>query len=334
MKPVIEQISIENFGPIKGATLELSALHALIGPNDSGKSMTLRALWRWADLLTTSLSNVADPLLHHETSFLTELGDTTGLRIRHRWNGGAQRVESFDGMQGPQVEAVFSDLRARRFRSQAKLVRFDPDALRQRRPLLPDGAPFEFMDDRGAGLGRLIDGLFSRNKPEHQRLEDRMKSMFSTIAGFRMFTSGSGERAVGVRLKDGTEIRPEHMSEGLLYFLAFSLLEHMDPPAPVFLVEEPENGLHPARIKEVMRILRDVSTRTQIVLATHSPLVINELQPHEVTLVTRTEAEGTRFTRMDRTPKFAERSSGWNLGELWIALADGVREADLLAPQA
>jgi predicted ATPase len=334
MNPVIEQVTIQNFGPIKGATLELSALHALIGPNDSGKSMTLKAIGHLVDSLAR-LGSSAGPLVQPKTSFQAVLGDTVDLRVQYLWSGGVERILGLDaGVEATYVMSVVNDLRVRRFRSMAKVVRFDPDALREGRPLLPDGTSFGFMDERGAGLGRLIDGLFSRNKPEHQRLEDRMKAMFSTIAGFRMFTSGSGERAVGVRLKDGTEVRPEHMSEGLLYFLAFSLLEYVDPPAPVFLVEEPENGLHPTRIKEVMRILRDVSTRTQIVLATHSPLVINELQPHEVTLVTRTESEGTTFTRMDRTPKFAERSSGWNLGELWIALADGVREADLLTPQA
>ena len=67
------------------------------------------------------------------------------------------------------------------------------------------------------------------------------------------------------------------MSEGLLYYLAFAALPHLEPVS-LILIEEPENGLHPARIAEVMRILREISKTTQVLIATHSPLVVNELQ--------------------------------------------------------
>ena len=40
----IQKLDIENYGCIKKATFALTPLHALIGPNDSGKSTTLRAL--------------------------------------------------------------------------------------------------------------------------------------------------------------------------------------------------------------------------------------------------------------------------------------------------
>jgi hypothetical protein len=211
-----------------------------------------------------------------------------------------------------------------------RLLRLDPDSMRRGNGLLSDFERFDFLDERGSGLGRLIDGLFARKPQEHVALTERLRAMFATVDAFRLFTA-NGTRAIGVRLKDGTEVRPEHVSEGMLYFLAFSLLPYIEKPS-MLLIEEPENGLHPARIKEVVRILREVSKTTQVLLATHSPLVINELEPHEVTIVTRTDAEGTTFTRMDKTPYFAERSAAWNLGELWIALSDGVSEEALLNP--
>jgi predicted ATPase len=134
-----------------------------------------------------------------------------------------------------------------------------------------------------------------------------------------------------VKLLDGTEVRPEFMSEGMLYFLAFALLPYLRPVS-LILIEEPENGLHPSRIVEVMNVLRSVSATTQVVLATHSPLVINELRPEEVTLVTRTPEDGTRFTPISETPNFAKRSNAFALGELWLNYADGISEAPLLRP--
>lgn len=311
MPAVIEQISIGGFGPIKEATLELSPLHALIGPNDSGKSMTLSAV----------------------SAILAEIQGASGTRFagaswslrtaEPKYDLGWKRGLGFSADVLLQVQQAFG--------RGPRLVRLDPDSMRAAYPLLDDKEPFDFLDERGKGLGRLIDGLFARNTEEHARLGDRLRSMFPTVDGFRLFTRGGG-RAIGVRLKDGTEVPPEQMSEGMLYFLAFSLLPHIQKPS-MLLIEEPENGLHPARIKEVVQILREVSKTTQILMATHSPLLINELEPHEVTLVTRHQSEGTRFTRMDKTPHFEERAKAWNLGELWIALSDGVSEEALLNPK-
>jgi predicted ATPase len=119
------------------------------------------------------------------------------------------------------------------------------------------------------------------------------------------------------------------MSEGMLYYLAFAILPYLDP-TPIVLVEEPENGLHPARIAEVMRMLRAISEKTQVILATHSPLVINELRPDEVTVVTRSAEHGTKATLLKDTPNFEERSKVYALGELWLSYANGEDEAPLL----
>jgi len=131
-------------------------------------------------------------------------------------------------------------------------------------------------------------------------------------------------------LNDGTRVHARELSEGLLYWLAFAVLPYIDPTA-ILLIEEPENGLHPSRIAEVMKVLRAISSRMQVILATHSPLVINELQPEEVTILTRDANMGTRATRMDRTTHFRQRQSVYALGELWLSFADGVDETALVS---
>jgi len=94
-----------------------------------------------------------------------------------------------------------------------------------------------------------------------------------------------------------------------------------------------ENGLHPARIAEVVRLLRSIVKEkgTQVVMATHSPLVVNELDPDEVSVVTRKPDEGTKVKRIKDTPDFEERFKIYALGELWIAYANGLDEAPLLS---
>jgi hypothetical protein len=81
-----------------------------------------------------------------------------------------------------------------------------------------------------------------------------------------------------------------------------------------------------------MRVLREVSKTTQVLVATHSPLVVNELRPEEVSVVTRTEEKGTEVRAIKDTPNFEERSRVYKLGELWISYANGVDEKPLFTP--
>ncbi len=262
------QVGFENFGPIKKASLKLTRLHALIGPNDSGKSFTLNALANQS---------------------------TVGVLQRRL----------------------------------VRKIRFDPDELRLPTPLFRDDESLRFSGERGRGLGSILDAIFVRRAQDYLDIEQRLVERFPVIAGLRLFTREGG-RVVGIRLKNGVEVEGPGMSEGILYFLAFSALRYLDP-VDLLLVEEPENGLHPARIAEVVGILREISKTTQVVMATHSPLVVNELQPDEVTLVTRTPEHGTKFTPIADTPNFKRRSSAFALGELWLAYADGNTEAPLLS---
>lgn len=115
-------------------------------------------------------------------------------------------------------------------------------------------------------------------------------------------------------------------------YQAILALESLSPVACLFF-EEPESGLHPARIREVVRVLRRISERgTQVLMATHSPLVVNELMPDEVTIAVRPRGESPRLTRLCDTPHFEARSKVYALGELWLSYADGDLEKALLEP--
>ncbi len=175
----------------------------------------------------------------------------------------------------------------------------------------------------------MYDALLSRNRTAFSRIESGIRNHFPTIKEIWLPTLNRSEKTLGVILHDGTKISANEMSEGLLYWLAFAALPYVDPIA-ILLIEEPENGLHPSRIAEVVKVLREVSAHTQVIIATHSPLVINELQPNEVTILTRDEKTGTRAKRMDRTTHFQQRQQVYALGELWLSFADGVDEAALV----
>lgn len=171
------------------------------------------------------------------------------------------------------------------------MVRFDPNALRLPAAQILATAPIRFEDETGRGLASVYQAINSRHVDTFLEIRNQLRSLFPHVQDLLVPTVEGNKVVLQARLVDGTVVPAAALSEGLLYFLGFTALQHLDDTA-LFLVEEPENGLHPARIAEVMAILRTLSKTSQILIATHSPFVVNELQGHEVTVVNR-EPTGT-----------------------------------------
>jgi len=305
--PFVEWVRVENYRCIKSVDLHLTRLHALIGPNDSGKSSLLRAiLGGTCKFWIPGVGGIS----HH---------------VSMPWN--QQPYPSWDGTrQAPDapIQTILNTATAGR-----ALLRLDPDAMRAPAGLITQGESLWFSHEKGTGLPALYDALLSRDIGAFSKINDRFVSLFPTVGALRLHNASPSQKQLGLTLLDGTIVGPAEMSEGMLYWLAFAVIEHLARYA-IVLIEEPENGLHPARIAEVMRVLREVSQRTQIVIATHSPLVINELRPDEVTIVTRSRAEGTICTPIRDTKNFETRSKTYALGELWVSYADGNLEEGLV----
>lgn len=318
---MIQSFEIANVGPIKQVSGSLSMLHAFIGPNDSGKSSILRALqataawFRGDDLRGFPPPIWPPPPLRAESTVALGFGEGIDVTLQADGPYGAEN--------GP--ESVI----ARSLRG-GRLLRLDPDAVSAPSSLIPDGSPLTFQNERGAGLAGICDALLNRADGSFEQLSRTVSQHFPTIKALRLGTPSPATKTLEAVLQDGTRVPASQMSEGFLYFVAIAVLPLIDAGALLFL-EEPENGLHPARIAEVMKVLRTLSERgTQILMATHSPLVVNELRPDEVTVVTRDEEMGTQLMPIAATPNFAERSKVFALGELWLNYANGIDEAPLL----
>jgi predicted ATPase len=362
---MIRELRARNYGCLLDVRAELTPLHAFIGPNDSGKSTLLHALRTITQLASGAFTfegefSPFDPFLPirfpaingqaESHDILLGCGVDGGWYVYEIGPDGPQEKLSKDGSSdvvgnGPYhryprtvtTESVFhhpsyaSNRPVLRQLSSARLVRFDPDALRRPSGLIPETQAVGFLDDRGQGLPGVYFALRNRDDDAFRAIVEDVRRHFPTLRSLRVKAVTSSEVVLEAELVSGARVEAKRMSEGLLYYLAFAALRHLDPVS-LLLVEEPENGLHPARIAEVVRILRAIvqEANTQVIMATHSPLVVNELTPDEVSIVTRKPNEGTRVRRIKDTPDFEERSKIYALGELWIAYANGEDEAPLL----
>jgi len=95
----------------------------------------------------------------------------------------------------------------------------------------------------------------------------------------------------------------------------------------------PDHGLHPVKVGPQIARLRAAAMADEGVthlVYTCSPLVLNECDPAEASIVTRNAAGEVVVTRFDRTKDFARRSGAFALGELWLTFCDGGEESQLV----
>ena len=95
-----------------------------------------------------------------------------------------------------------------------------------------------------------------------------------------------------------------------------------DPSPPkLTCLEEVDHGLHPHALDVLVERLRDASERSQIIVATHSPALVNRLSPEELIVFERDPESGvTKIPPIDyEQVAQMERESDFRLGELWYS---------------
>jgi len=88
-------------------------------------------------------------------------------------------------------------------------------------------------------------------------------------------------------------------SDGTLMVVAILvLILSPERNCPLICVEEPENCLHPKALKTLVAYLKQKTAIFQILLTTHSPFLINQVSPEDVTVARVKEDGSTHFERI------------------------------------
>ena len=83
----------------------------------------------------------------------------------------------------------------------------------------------------------------------------------------------------------------------------------------VVLLDEPELGLHPAAVTLLADLLSSAATRTQVIVATQSVTLINQLDPDSVWTVDRQDNQSV-FRHLNQAD-MGTWLDDYGLGDLW-----------------
>jgi predicted ATPase len=120
-----------------------------------------------------------------------------------------------------------------------------------------------------------------------------------------------------VKYKSGHEVKSWHLSDGTLRLLALTLLAYIPDEGSIYLIEEPENGVHPQAIEALYQSLSAL-TEGQVLVATHSPVLVAQATPAQLLCFAKCH-DATDIVRGDLHPKLKNWQSSVNLAQLYAA---------------
>lgn len=219
--------------------------------------------------------------------------------------------EEYDAKQVEEIATLFEDLRlidinvsaARRASQLSKGKRLSPD---------------------GSNIAAYLLRLRDEEPAAFTSIEEDVGAVLSTFDGFIFEQLGGGSEAVSIKLSEKPFEKPfplDRASFGTMRAIVlFSMLNDPNPPR-LTCVEEIDHGFHPQALDRLVERLREASERTQLLVATHSPALVNRLETAELIMFVRNQDDGaTEIVRPD--PGIVNRmreSSGYELGELWFS---------------
>ena len=256
------------------------------------------------------------------------------------WTGVGRRVDLGPGDLRDHLGSIASQL------GPASIYRFDPQSMAI--PAAIDPRRKFRMDPDGFGLATLLDDILGYDPERFLALRRSFCDFFPQFRSVRIEsvqalhreynengqhrTNSENGKGIFFETTHGRAIRAQQASDGAILFLGLLALIHSPEPPKLLLVEEPEKGVYPKRLEEVIGLIRRLheaptgKPAPQIIMTTHSPFLLSSFRPEEVTFMVRRDgAEGPVEARPLRTaPNINERLAGgeFYLGELWYNLSE------------
>jgi predicted ATPase len=351
---MIRKLRIKNYKSLKDVELELDKFNVLIGPNASGKSNFLDCFDFVSEIAQGSIDNVFDKRGSYEhmvfggegsielsveflldgkpSEYFISFSDkdivkeklTVGEEIMDRdqeeaREGVRDEMRKMEGQLTPGYSLIYTFgskkypqiLKTKEYLSSWKSYNFITSEMRKtysaRRNLV--------LEKNGGNLAQVLLSLHNERPKMFDKIENMLTQAIPQIDELLTPLTEGGDTYVAVREKGfDTPFDYFRVSDGTLKLLAYiTAIASIEPKLVCF--EEPENFIHPRLLELLVEILK--KSDKQILLSTHSPYLVDWVEPEDVIIVEKEEKEtvAKRIKRVDKL-KIKKHLEEIGLGEL------------------
>lgn len=181
-----------------------------------------------------------------------------------------------------------------------------------------DGA--HYLQARGNNLASFLYYLRESFPANYKRVVEYVRSVMPQFGDFYLQPR---QGYVSLTWRDNSAndyvLIPQQFSDGTIRFIALAtlLLQPEETMPSVIVIDEPELGLHPYAIRQLAEMIKDASFHTQVMVATQSPLLMDEFELSDISIVERDETLNATVKRELNEEELREWLENYSLSELW-----------------
>jgi predicted ATPase len=295
----ISTIKLENIRGYKYSKIKLSPkINLLVGENNSGKTTILKSLLLLQDVSVLGTSDIRN---------YSEKGTVT-LQLQ-KDNNGKFLVPEFNNSNLAYVDTFKYDF----FLQQSLMTLGNRGSIIENTPIRPCILAEEpnnfiypflskrkvpiFLENIGESFANSVSGNFAHLSAKVDRIstdglpaKDEYTSACREILGFHIssFPSVNGKKPVYI-IGNSENIPLESMGEGVSNILGLILDLCFAEDKKLFLIEEPENDIHPKALKRLLNLIVEKSIIHQFVITTHSNIVLKHLGSNDSSKIFKVE---------------------------------------------
>lgn len=213
--------------------------------------------------------------------------DSASINLRQDGKGGIKKEYPLNNINQAILSVVNSidfphSLAAKEEIRNWKFLQLNPEELRKPSSYLAKDS----LTQTGQNLAATLHRIKSEDGLNIKDISRRLNSLLPGISSVDVIDDKVGKQfVIQIKTQDGREFTSRVLSEGTLRLL--TLCVFLFDPSHVGLIcfEEPENGIHPARIKLTAELLKDLvsdfdnpySELRQVIVNTHSPVLVGRI---------------------------------------------------------
>jgi len=183
-----------------------------------------------------------------------------------------------------------------------------------RKPMQP-GFTNRLVAD-GSNLPQVLNAIKVNNKNSYAQIKEALVAVNPNFRGFDFNFLGTSIELLLDEAGLNSAVHVTHISDGTLRYLCLLAIIFNPRCGRLVCIDEPEVGLHPDMLGELMQAILKNEGKTQYVISTHSNLILNQLPVSDVIVFEKDDKNRTEV-RDFRDKEYEEWAAQYSTGTLW-----------------
>ena len=170
----------------------------------------------------------------------------------------------------------------------------------------------------GENLTQILNDLKNNHTLDFERIEETLQKVNPNYRTIEI-SNITGQAYLSLReINLDKTIGALHISDGTLHFLLLESIFLNPNRGALVAIDEPERGLHPDMIRCVAEMIKSAAKESQLIIATHSPHLLNQFEFDDV-LVFEKNAENSTEVKKLSEEDFSDYEGELLPGQLWLS---------------